>query len=140
MNSSLKREIDAWEGEGETTPRPLTVNAIPMSGTANQVEWAESIKHQVNDEFARVTSLFRSIADRQHGERRADTEAIIAILDDKRAEAMSAERASYFIRDWQEITDQVRQMLLHDSRYLTIKSRQADKTASKHDKQRITAS
>ena len=140
MNNSLKREIDAWEGEGETTPRPLAVNAISMCGTANQVEWVEGIKRQVNDEFARVTSLFRSIADRQHGERRADTEAIIAILDDKRAEVMSAERASYFIRDWQEITDQVRQMLLHDPRYLTIKSRQADKTAGKHDRQRITAS
>jgi hypothetical protein len=38
----------------------------------------------------------------------SDTEAIIAILEDKRAEVMSREEAGYFVHDWQEISDQVR--------------------------------
>jgi hypothetical protein len=39
----------------------------------------------------------------------ADTEAVIAILEDKRAQVMSSEQAGYFIHDWQEISDQLRQ-------------------------------
>ena len=39
-----------------------------------------------------------------------DTEAIIAILEEKRAEVMRREQAGYFIRYWQEISGQVRQM------------------------------
>jgi hypothetical protein len=49
-----------------------------------------------------------------------DTEAVIAILEDKRAEVMSREQAGYFIHDWQEISDQVRQMIFHDARYQAI--------------------
>lgn len=67
-----------------------------MSGTPNQVEWTERIKHQVNVEFGRVAASFRSIADRQDGDSRANTETIIVILEDKRAEAMNREQAGYF--------------------------------------------
>ncbi len=62
------------------------------------------------------------IADRQKGHQRTDTEAIIAILEDKRAEVMRREQAGYFIHDWQEISDQVRQMIFQDARYQAIKS------------------
>ena len=47
---------------------------------------------------------------------------MISILEDKRAEVMATRRAGYFIKVWQEITDQVRQMIFHDARYQTIKS------------------
>ena len=50
---------------------------------------------------------------------------VIAILEEKRAEVMSREQAGYFIHDWQEISDQVRQMILHDDRYQAIKSNRA---------------
>ena len=53
----------------------------------------------------------------------ADTEAIVAIVEDKRAEVMGRPQAGYFIRNWQEITDQVRQMILNDPRYQAIKGR-----------------
>jgi hypothetical protein len=33
-----------------------------MSGTANQVAWAERIKLQLNDDFHRVARSFRSVA------------------------------------------------------------------------------
>jgi hypothetical protein len=122
MSGSLNKEIDAWEGEGGAVPGPLGVRAISMSGTANQVEWAELIKRQVNDDFDRVAASFRLIADRQNDGKRADTEAIIAILEDKRAEVMSRKQAGYFIHDWQEIGDRVRQMIFHDARYQAIKS------------------
>ena len=42
-----------------------------MSGTANQVEWAERIRCRVNDEFDRVARAFRSVAAKQNDVRRA---------------------------------------------------------------------
>ena len=36
---------------------------------------------------------------------------------------MRSERAGYFIHDWQEIGDQVRQMIFADPRYQAIKGR-----------------
>jgi hypothetical protein len=87
------------------------------------VEWAERIKRRVSDEFDRVAQSFRSVASKQNAANRADTEAIIAILEEKRAAVMSREEAGYFIHDWQEISDQVRQMIGKDSRYQAIKNR-----------------
>ena len=131
--SSIADGIEAWEGEGGSGPEPLDVSAASMSGsasqvmsgTASQVEWAERIRRQVNAEFDRVAASFRSIADKQTGDKRANTETAIAILEEKRAEVMSRKDAGYFIHDWQEISDQVRQMIFHDPRYQAIKSNRA---------------
>ena len=120
-NGSGAVDIDAWEGEGGATRAPLSVSAASMSGTATQVERAERIKRQVNAEFDRVAASFRSVAGKQGDDKRADTEAIIAVLEDKRAEVMSRKDAGYFIHDWQDIGDQVRQLIFHDSRYQAIK-------------------
>ena len=60
-----------------------------MSGTANQVEWAQRIRCRVNDEFDRVTRAFRFVAAKQSDVRRAGTEAILGILEEKRAAVMS---------------------------------------------------
>ena len=81
-----------------------TTNAIrgTMSGTAAQVEWAER-RRKVNAEFDRVAAVFRSFARRQEDARRSETEAVLVILEEKRAEVMGREQASYFIHDWQEI-------------------------------------
>jgi hypothetical protein len=125
MNGSMTRDIEAWEDDGGAAPASLGAAALSMSGTAAQVEWAERIKDQVNAEFDRVAASFRSIAGKQGADKRAETEAVIAILEDKRGEVMSREQAGYFIHDWQEISDQVRQMIFHDARYQTIKSNRA---------------
>ena len=93
-----------------------------LSGTASQVEWANRIKLQVDAEFNRVAASFRSVSNKQTGGKRADTECIIAILEAKRADVMSRNQAGYFIRDWREISDQVRQMIFLDARYQAIKS------------------
>jgi hypothetical protein len=100
-------------------------NEGPMSGTAAQVEWAERIKHQVDGEFDRVAAAFRAIAARQRPDRRADTETILTILEEKRADVMSRQQAGYFIHDWQDFGDQVRRMISDDGRYLAIKRRRA---------------
>ncbi len=94
-----------------------------LTGTPSQVEWAERIQRRVNGEFDRVAASFRAIADKQSDEKRADTEAIISILEDKRAEVMSNEDAGYFIHDWQDIYDQVRQMIFHDPRYQALQGK-----------------
>ena len=96
-----------------------------MIGTPAQVEWAHRIKRKVNLEFDRVANSFRSVAAKQSNADRTDTEAIIAILENKRAGVMSNDQAGYFIHDWQELGDQVRQMIFQDAGYQIIKFRKA---------------
>ena len=118
-----------WENEGgspHSYPRVWHLPTNRLLGSTSQIEWAVAIRTRVNDEFDRVAKSFRSIAQRQDARKRSDTEAILAILEDKRTEVLSRERAGYFIHDWQEISDQVRQMIGQDSRYQAIK---AEKTA-----------
>lgn len=114
-----------WENDGGSPLfcPDLEFTTRPLLGSASQIEWAESIRDRANDEFDRVAKSFRSIAHRQDARKRSDTETIIAILEDKRPEVLSRDRASYFIRDWQEISDQVRQMIGQDSRYQAIRLR-----------------
>lgn len=96
--------------------------AVELHGTPGQVEWAERIRKNVEAEFDRVALSFRSVAASQSQRKREEIEAVISILEDKRIEVMATRRAGYFIKSWQEITDQVRQMIFHDARYQAIKS------------------
>lgn len=93
-----------------------------MTGTASQIEWAERIKATVIVEFDRVATLFSAVKEGQSDAVRAGSLAIVAILEEKRSEVMSRQDAGYFIRDWQEITDQVRRMILRDRRYEAIRA------------------
>lgn len=106
-----------------------------MTGTASQIEWAEAIKLRVNTEFDCVAKAFQAVAAGQVAQDRTDTWAIIAILEEKRGEVMARDQAGYFIRDWQELNDQVRQMIARDSRFQTIK---VDREA--RSRQRVVAS
>ena len=103
-----------------------------MIGSEGQIQWARQIQATIGPEFDRVAAAFREVADRQQGLDRRDTLAIIAILEEKRGEVLANEHAGYFVHDWQELHDQVRQLLLKDSRYLTIQGeRQARKRIQK---------
>lgn len=97
-----------------------------MTGTPSQIEWAEQIKLRVGGDFDRVAKAFEATASKQAEEDRGGTRAVIAILQEKRNEVMAKDEAGYFIRHWQELSDQVRQMIAKDPRYQTIK---ADKAA-----------
>jgi hypothetical protein len=116
----MKHQISVWEGEGGSL---IKASEKALTGTVNQIEWAKQIKVQVNAEFDRVRKALEAATAGQSGQERVDTEAIIAILEDKRVAVMTHEEAGYFIHDWQEIRDQVRQMIMKDSRYKTIKAR-----------------
>jgi hypothetical protein len=96
-----------------------------MTGTPSQVEWAELIKPRVNAEFDRVAMALKAAGSKQAEHNRMDTLAVIAILEEKRVEVMAKDQAGYFIRDWQELKDQVRQMIAQDSRYQAIKAQKA---------------
>lgn len=100
MNGSITSGIEVWEGEGGAAP------AIPMTGTVDQVECAERINWQVSDRFDHATASFLPIADQQDHAERADTIAIIAILEDRCAEVTIREQPG----------EQVRQMIIHDLR------------------------
>ena len=109
---------EAWEGEGgQVLPAEK-----PLVGTVNQVAWAELIRASVNAEFDRVSKALESRIHTQTQQRRSETRALIAILEDKRAEVMAKDQAGYFIHDWQELRDQVRRMIMEDPRYPAIKA------------------
>ena len=122
MSGARTAEIEAWEDEGGAAPAPPASITRPLTGTDNQIEWAQRIRSRVAAEFDRVAALFLAIAGRQNRRTRMDTEAIVAILEEKRLEVLGRAEAGYFIHDWQEIGDQVRQMILRDPRYLAIRS------------------
>jgi hypothetical protein len=119
----MRERISVWEDEGGS------LNETPekaMSGTVNQIEWAKRIKPQVSAEFDRVKTALEAAAAGQSGQDRLDTQAIIAIVEEKRAEVMEHQEAGYFIHDWQELRDQVRQMIMKDDRYKAIKARKVE--------------
>jgi len=96
-------------------------NESALTGTPAQVEWAERIRLTVAQEFDRVAKVFKARMTIQTGEKQAETRTILAILEQKREETMSIRIAGYFIREWQELSDQVRQMIAKDPRYHFIK-------------------
>jgi len=99
--------------------------ATKLTGTPSQIEWAEQIRPRVSAEFDRVAKVLLAAAGNRGEQFQIDTEAVIAILEEKRAEVMANDRAGYFIRDWQELTDQVRRMISQDPRHKTIQARKA---------------
>jgi hypothetical protein len=93
-----------------------------LNGTAHEIEWALRIRAQVNAEFDRVARVLERTATQRSGQKRLDTYGMIAIVEEKRTEVMSKQDAGYFIRDWQELHDQVRKMMIKDARYQAIKA------------------
>jgi hypothetical protein len=96
-----------------------------VSGSPLQIEWAHEIRRKVDAEFTRVAVAFRAVATGQSAVDRASTQAVIAILEEKRAEVLAKDSAGYFIRDWQELSDQVRRMIAQDPRYQAIQAAKA---------------
>ena len=101
-----------------------------MTGTVNQVDWAEQIRTHVSAEFDQVAKALQTAASKQAEPDRMDTQAVIAILEEKRAEVVAKDQAGHFIHDWLELRDQVRQMIGPDSRYQTIKVNRAARDAN----------
>ena len=120
MSNGPATQLEVWEGEGGAPERSACTGPY-LRGTDNQVEWALRIRDQIHQEFDRVAAAFRVVAHRQKGRRRAETIAIIAILEGKRSEVMGNVEAGYFIRGWQEIGDRLRQSIFDDARYQEIK-------------------
>ena len=100
-------------------------NESNLTGTPAQVEWALRIRLTVAQEFDRVAKAFQARVGIQTGQKQAETRTIIAILEQKRGETLANKQAGYFIRDWQELSDQVRQMIAKDPRYLAIQAQRA---------------
>jgi hypothetical protein len=134
--------LGEWDGEGGATNRldafahlappgfgPSIASKTILVGTPNQIEWAEQIRDRVHKEFDRVGMIMKSVAAKQVGWDQTDTLKLAAILEEKRQDVMANDRAGYFIHDWQELSDQVREMIVKDPRYAKIMARQA---ARKH--------
>jgi hypothetical protein len=98
-----------------------TVPATPWIGTESQIEWAERIKPLVSAEFDRVAETLEAVARRQPMTDRLETRVVIAILEEKRREVLERNEAGYFIKNWQELTDQVQRLIRDDSRFAAIR-------------------
>jgi hypothetical protein len=98
---------------------------IALRGTPSQVEWAEQIRPRVVQEFDRVAKVFHAQMAIQTGEKQSETRTILEILEEKRAETLSIRFAGYYIRVWQELSDQVRQMIAKDPRYQAVRDQRA---------------
>ena len=46
---------------------------------------------------------------------------MIAILEEKRLEVLGRNEAGYFIKNWQELTDQVQRLIREDPRFAAIR-------------------
>ena len=118
--------LGEWESEGgapaQSAPAGVT---SPLTGTVNQIDWAERIRERVGQDFDRVENAMKSVASKQGERDRTDTQALIAILHEKRSEVMSRTQAGYFIHDWQEPGNQVRELIIKDPRHDVIKTSQA---------------
>src|SRR4051794_1303556 len=82
-----------------------------LTGTPSQIEWAVQIRRTISTEFDRVAAALEAVAQNQSGRAQSSTQAIIAILEEKRIEVLKNDRAGYFIKHWQELTDQVRLLI-----------------------------
>jgi hypothetical protein len=110
----MEDPLGIWEYEGGS---PRQSPAHVLMGTVNQIAWARQIRDQINAEFDRVRRVLESATRNRAADDRQVTEAIIVILEDKRAEVMARSEAGYFIHDWQELRTQVRDLILQDSRF-----------------------
>ena len=119
MKANVEDKLSVWEDEGGAVSK-RSWNAL--TGTVNQIEWAERIRLQVDAEFDRVARALRTAASKQIRQDRMDTQVMICILEEKRSEVLANPKAGYFIHDWQELRDQVRQMIMKDERYKAIKA------------------
>ncbi|MGA7412512.1 MAG: hypothetical protein WBW33_18685 [Bryobacteraceae bacterium] len=105
----------------------LDATLSQLAGTPSQIEWAEQIRPRVCAEFDRVSDTLLAVASKQSEQDRLGTQAIIAILREKRVEVLAKGEAGYFIRDWQELADQVRQLIRKDPRYQAIRLAKAER-------------
>ena len=123
----LAEALEVWEEEGGAPRSIPAATSQEMVGTINQVDWAKQIRAQVNAEFDRVAKALELAASHRTELDRSDIRIMITILEEKRAEVMANDQAGYFIHDWQELRNQVREMIREDPRYKAIKARQARK-------------
>lgn len=115
--------LSVWENEGGSAMPPhIERRNRPLNGTASQIEWAEMIRERVDADFDQMAYSFRSIGEKQTDQKRSETEAIISIIEEKRSEVLAIQQAGTFIRDWREMGDRVRKMILNDPRYKALKA------------------
>ncbi len=93
----------------------MFTSGLLLTGTPNQISWAELIRVQINEEFDRVSKALAP-----HGR-----PGILALLEEKRGEVMANARAGYFIKEWGELNGQVARLVTTDPRFQAL--RQASK-------------
>jgi hypothetical protein len=69
--------------------------AYVLTGIVNQIAWGRQIRDQINAEFDCVRTVLESAARNRAADNRQDIEAIMVILEDKRAEVMARGEAGY---------------------------------------------
>jgi len=93
----VSEELEDWESEEE---QPSPAHYAHGRLEVLRTKWnGRPYQRKCKCRFDRVAAAFRSVAERQYDGKLEDTEAIIAILEEKRAEVMKRAQAGYFIHD-----------------------------------------
>jgi hypothetical protein len=96
---------------------------LVLTGTPSQIELGTQLRARVMADFDRLAQALLTVARQQPDADRAATEAIVALLEEKRDEVLSHTHAGYFIHKWPEPGDRVREMLLRDPRFQGMKAK-----------------
>jgi len=81
-----------------------------------------------------MVKAFETVSNKQDDAGKADTQAIIAIVEEIRSTVLSSNSnndAGYYIRVWQDIRDQLRHMVLRDPSYQAIRANRAIRKSKK---------
>ncbi|MEO8125745.1 MAG: hypothetical protein ABI822_01565 [Bryobacteraceae bacterium] len=93
-----------------------------MTGTPNQIDLGQRIKASVALEFNRVANALQNVALRQSGQKLLDNVTAIQILEELRTTVMARQEAGYFIREWQDLSGQIREMIARDPRHKAMRT------------------
>ena len=80
------------------------------AGTELQVKWPEPIELHMNASFD-VRNAFESVARKQDAEDRINTQAGLAVSEDKRG-GVAEDGPGHLIHEWQVLRDQARRMII----------------------------
>jgi hypothetical protein len=99
--------IDTWEDEGGL---PCEPSAPKLGGAELHIRWAEPIEVCANARF-NVKNALESLARKQNAGDRINTQAALAIPENKPVGITAADEAGYLIHEWQALRDQARRMI-----------------------------
>jgi hypothetical protein len=117
--------LDSGGISGGARLAPVAEGRNVLEGTAGQISWAAEIRDRVNAEFDRVRASIEEGSNKFRALDRNETATLLALIEEHRAQVLSAGQAEYFIAQWQNPADRLMRVLNGDVRWKTINDARA---------------